>query len=370
MRNGITPYQLEPGRRLNGIPWSAGETPLATCLPKPGASRSVRNPNLSDLRVCFVAGTLGQGGAERQLYYQVRALKISGTQMRVLCLGREEYWESRIQELGVPVEYVGHWKSRPARLARIITSAWKHRAHIIQSQHFYTNLYAACAARCTGAREIGAIRSDAVREVQSNGAWLGRASLRLPRLIAANSEAALRNARALGASAARLVHLPNVIDTDHFHPAWQETRPGLRIACVGRLHAAKRIDRVLRAVHQLQRKLPGRIRAIIAGDGPLQADLKHQAMNLGLTPDVITFPGAVADIRTVYRSADIAVLTSDWEGSPNVLLEAMACGLPVVATRVGGIPEIVPDGQAGFLVEPNDEDGFIAILSRLVVRHF
>lgn len=77
-------------------------------------------------------------------------------------------------------------------------------------------------------------------------------------------------------------------------------------------------------------------------------------MGLGLLPEVVEFTGAVSDMTAVYREADLLVLASDWEGTPNVLLEAMACGLPVVATSVGGVREIVQHGTTGYLVEPRN----------------
>src|SRR5438874_13644107 len=81
--------------------------------------------SLRGLRICFLAGTLGQGGAERQLYYILRALKDSGVAVRLLCLTQGEFWENPIRELGVRVVWVGQKKRHFARLARIVTEARK-----------------------------------------------------------------------------------------------------------------------------------------------------------------------------------------------------------------------------------------------------
>jgi glycosyltransferase involved in cell wall biosynthesis len=75
-----------------------------------------------------------------------------------------------------------------------------------------------------------------------------------------------------------------------------------------------------------------------------------------LAPEVIEFSGKAGDPRPAYCSADIFLLTSDFEGTPNVVLEAMACGLPVVAANVGDVSQLVMDGQTGFLVERDNED--------------
>jgi glycosyltransferase involved in cell wall biosynthesis len=96
--------------------------------------------------------------------------------------------------------------------------------------------------------------------------------------------------------------------------------------------------------------------------------LEDRAISLGLLPDTLQFRDSVSDMRSVYHEAAICVLTSDFEGTPNVLLEAMASGLPVVATKVGGVPGIVQHGQTGFLHEPDDLEYFVADLRELVLN--
>src|SRR5882762_5849080 len=171
---------------------------------------------LANLKVCFIAGTLGQGGAERQLYYILRALHQSGASARLLCLTRGEFWEQKIRELGLSVTWVGQRGSKLLRLSRIVAALREQRPDVLQSQHFYTNLYAVAAARALGLREVGAIRCDGTSEVRDHGVVGGYLSLRAPRVMAVNSRAAIQNAIALGAVAERLCLLPNVVDTDHF----------------------------------------------------------------------------------------------------------------------------------------------------------
>jgi glycosyltransferase involved in cell wall biosynthesis len=87
---------------------------------------------------------------------------------------------------------------------------------------------------------------------------------------------------------------------------------------------------------------------------------------MGLLPGAVEFRGQVLEMRSIYQEADILVLTSEHEGTPNVILEAMACGLPVVATRVGGVPDIIQDGLTGFLVPKDDENAQLRVLLELV----
>src|SRR6266849_3719013 len=96
MPNSTIPCRPTLAKRPVAIPWSVGATPSAAFWRAPGVGRCGLAPDLAGLRVCFIAGTLGQGGAERQLYYFVRALRNSGSRVRVLSLGQGEFWESKI----------------------------------------------------------------------------------------------------------------------------------------------------------------------------------------------------------------------------------------------------------------------------------
>src|SRR5439155_2939661 len=112
------------------------------------------------------------------------------------------------------------------------------------------------------------------------------------------------------------------------------------------------------------------VRGLIVGpesqNEDVRSELENQAATLGLYPGVIEFRGGISDMRPLYHEAAACVLTSDYEGTPNILLEAMASGLPVVASRVGGVPGIVKHRQTGFLLEPDDLEGFATALVELV----
>ena len=319
----------------------------------PSSSAPPNPDDLSTLRVAIIAGTLGQGGAERQLYYMLRALRGAGCDVRVLSLTRGEVWEERIRALGVPVVWVGQSSGRLARLRQIIAELRRERPHIVQSAHFFTNPYVAVAARAVGAREIGAIRSNAFSESRVHGRLIGLLGLRLPRTLAVNSLVGQRNAVALGVPENRLYYLPNVLDTTHFTPAANEKHDAFQLVAVGRLGPEKRFDRFLQVVSRL--RASGPVSATLVGDGPLRGDLESLAAELKLN-DVLEFVGAVADPLPHLRRADAAFLCSTYEGTPNVLLEAQACGLPVITTDVGGVADIVRDSETGFLVSSAGEE--------------
>jgi glycosyltransferase involved in cell wall biosynthesis len=106
---------------------------------------------------------------------------------------------------------------------------------------------------------------------------------------------------------------------------------------------------------------------VLVGDGPERARLERLALRSGLS-DRVRFAGRQSDVWPYYYAADVVALPSDTEGSPNVLLEAMAVGRPVVATRVGGIPEIAQHGQTALLVEPGRPDALAAAVARLLAE--
>jgi glycosyltransferase involved in cell wall biosynthesis len=320
--------------------------------------------DLAKIRVCFVAGTLGQGGAERQLFYMLKTLRQAGANPELLCLTEGEYWQEPIRALGVPIATVGQKASRAARLSEVAKACRALRPQIVQSQHFYTNLYATLAARSCGARDIGAIRANGIQEVLDNGRWLGWMSLHWPRTIAANSRAAVEFAVKQRKTAEQVFYLPNVIDSRLFAAPTRQPQATLQFLTIGRLEEQKRIDRLLRLLAQARRQMRQPFQLTIAGDGSLRQSLQRQAAELGLESNV-EFCGIVTDTAPFYRAADIFLLTSDYEGTPNVVMEAMAAGLPVICTNVGGVPEIMQHEVTGLMFEPENEADFLDVLLTL-----
>jgi glycosyltransferase involved in cell wall biosynthesis len=320
---------------------------------------------LSGLEVLFIAGTLGQGGAERQLYYILRTLVQHSARPTLLSLTRGEHWEAPIAELGVRVEWIGQNRSRFVRLARVLKATREFGPDLVQSQHFYTNLYTAVAARMRGLGAIGAIRNDVHSEKADSGRWLGALQLSLPDLLAANSQAAIQTLARLGISESRVAWLPNVVDTTTFRPFVREQGDEVVILGLGRLVAQKRFDRFLRVLAAARRHAALHLKGIIVGDGPLGMHLQETARALGLSRGDVEFVGPAQDVRPLLQNADLLFLTSDHEGTPNVILEAMACGVPVVATDVGDVPELIQSGETGFVCPRDSENELVSAITQL-----
>src|SRR5256885_3505473 len=129
--------------------------------------------DFSRLKVCFLAGTLEHGGAERQLYYMLQALCQAGAAPRLLSLDRGEFWEERIKALGVCVTCVGDSPSRMKRLLRVLKEVRRNPSDVFQSQHFFANAYVGVAGRLLPTTGVGAMRRNGRSEGGARGGFGG-----------------------------------------------------------------------------------------------------------------------------------------------------------------------------------------------------
>lgn len=334
-------------------------------------------------RVAFMAGTLGQGGAERQLFEQCSVLRDAGAVPVVLSLTRGEFWEAPLVESGIEVVWVGSAPGRVRRLAAVVGELRRRKVDVVQASHGMTNLYAVAAGRILRLPAVGALRTTPDRVVSELG-WLGRPALRAPQRLVGNSRSNLQAASGFGVRADRLCFVPNAVDINRFVPSWSETKSGgtgvvgsdvgaatgelvepeFEVVFVGRLGPEKRVATLLEAVNLL-RAGGTRIRVAVVGSGRLEDDLRTIAADLGID-DRVTFVGRDPEPERWLEKARVLALPSEREGTPNVVLEAMACGLPVVATPVGSVPELVEDGQTGWLVPVGDAVALASALERVL----
>jgi glycosyltransferase involved in cell wall biosynthesis len=167
----------------------------------------------------------------------------------------------------------------------------------------------------------------------------------------------------------------NFVDTKQFYPVNCEEQNMLKIALsadknivinfTGRIVERKGIDVLINAFAQAGNLLQSSSTLIIIGTGFDEDKLRNLASKLGITNNV-RFLGHSREVVKYYQASDIFVLPSYAEGMPNSLLEAMACGLPVIASRIGGVVDVVEDGKSGILVEPGDVSGLASAMVRLL----
>ena len=343
------------------------------------------SPQSQRPRIALVVGTLAPGGAEKQLLYLAGALRAMDADVSVFSLTRGEFFEPALRALGIDPVWIGRYQNPAARTMVLAAALRSVRPHIIQSTHFYTNLYVSLVAPMYGALGIGTARSDVVHEVRANGRW-GRWLLSVPDSLIVNSQAAKQNAMAYGIASDTVHVLANVIDLAAFDelagrgggvacdPTLDLERGEgavagagmVTVAGVGSFVRAKRFDRFLRAIARARaRGAP--VRGVLAGDGAERTSLEALAGQLGLLPDGVVFVGRRDDIPALLSDAHIFLLTSDHEGFPNVLLEAMAAGLPAVTTPAGDAAVIVEDDVTGFVVPSDDVEAIAEKLMALAM---
>jgi len=180
----------------------------------------------------------------------------------------------------------------------------------------------------------------------------------------------------VGVTPMRISRIINGVDSERFHPGQGRSSlpPGFApagtwvIGTVGRLEKVKDQLNLVRAFIRLTESAPDarqRLRLVLVGEGSLRTELESLLDSAGLR-DVAWLPGARDDVPELLRALDLFVLPSQAEGISNTILEAMACGLPVVATAVGGNVELVVDGETGRLVAANNPEALAAAMREFV----
>lgn len=248
------------------------------------------------------------------------------------------------------------------------------RYHIIQSQHEKSDLFCALlparpgqTVRISNRRDSGFNKSPLLRGV------FRRLNPRFEHIVAPSRGLLNLLCETEGIDPARTLCLPNGVDTDRFRPADPQLRPGLRaelglpdgflVACAARLAPIKRHEDLLEAFFGMASERP-RARLLLFGDGPLEDRLRQAARASGIG-DRVHFFGEVRNMETVLPLMDAFALASSTEGMSNAIIEAMAAGLPVVATAVGGTPESVVHEDTGLLVPPMEPRRMSQALARL-----
>jgi glycosyltransferase involved in cell wall biosynthesis len=187
---------------------------------------------------------------------------------------------------------------------------------------------------------------------------------RAARVVALWPAAAETLAQVHGVPAERIVVIPNAVPAERFPVPGTADRVAARrrfdlpaeapvVTCIGALSPEKQVATALAAVAALDG-----VHLLVVGDGPLRAELEAQAATAA--PGRVRFAGVLPEVHGALAAADAMVLTSRTEGMPGVLIEAGLAGRPAVASRVGGVAEIVRDGETGRVVAPGDVDGFAA----------
>lgn len=320
-------------------------------------------------RLLYVVGQLGLGGLERQLYYLLANLDRVRYQPTVVVwnLDPNDMYNRAIEAIKIPIYGFPADRSPLAKLIALRSLARQVAPEVIHSYGFHTNFAAYFAARGTGALAIGSLRGDFVRDKRAGGVFRGALNARWPACHISNSVTSADAAsRASGLFTPKHVFVVrNALDLKRFDCPSGTSKKRDYVAAIGSLSPVKRWERLLRVIQNLKTCAGEDTRFQIAGDGPLRPSLEKLAGDLGIS-GVVEFRGTVHDIPTFLSRAKILVHASESEGYPNAVMEAMACGLPVVAMEAGDIPYLVEDGKTGFVVPQGDEEMFAERISLLL----
>jgi glycosyltransferase involved in cell wall biosynthesis len=304
----------------------------------------------------------GIGGSERHLLTLLPALAERGVEPVFIGLD-DPAWDPRdfYESLTVPaVRLPAPRDVDPVLLGRLVRGL---RADVVHTHLVHADLYGGLAARLRGTTLVSTKHNDDPFRI---GAFrfVERGLARLADRIVTISDSLRRfTIEQVGVPAAKVETIHYGLD--HPPPSWGTNPPdsvpaGARIVLsVSRLTRQKGIDVAVGALPSL----PDDTVLVVLGEGPERASLEALARGLGVE-NRLFLPGRVPDVASWLRRASVYVQPSRWEGFGLAVLEAMVCGLPVVATRVSSLPELVADGDTGVLVPPDDPDS----LARGIVR--
>lgn len=336
-----------------------------------------RLSEMERIRVLHIYETLGVGGGEKLLLSMLRRIDRQHFDTIACCLAARGPLGSEVEALGGRAIALNRLKNKHDwgvvfDLARLIRRERTDIVHV----HLYNraSAYGRIAALLAKVPVIVATEHSLV----TNRSCRERIAFRL---LARHTDRIIANSVATRDYSSSSQHVNpdkyaviyNGVEPSDFDV--HETKPELRealsfagygqlVISVGRLVEVKGHRHLLEAVPLVLKQHPA-TGFLIVGDGPLEQDLKDQAQRLGIGRNII-FLGARSDVPKLLKAAELYVLSSLMEGFGLTIVEAMMSGLPVVATKVGGVPEIADEGRASILVPPRDPQSLAAAISRLL----
>lgn len=305
-------------------------------------------------RVCHVSMCLTTGGLERLLVEFARRTNPEQYDLQFAVLGDIGQPAEDIRALGKPVTQIHSASSgRWAQLSKLRKLFVEQKIDIVHSHNTYAHFYASIAAFLAGVPVI--LNTQHGRGCGSSLKQRGHffiANRLADQILAVSEDSAKICQKQDPLSRSRIVPLWNGIDLDRFSYHGPQKKP--HAISVARLSPEKDFPTLLKAVRMVIDQHPD-FRLTIAGDGQERQHLEKTCDELQLNSHV-TFLGERCDIPELLKNAGMFVSSSSTEGISLTLLEAMAVGLPIITTNVGGTPEIIEEGTTGFLVPPGNPE--------------
>lgn len=328
-------------------------------------------------RVLHIIPNFGPGGAERMAVNLIRGLVQDRFDVAAVSLYDRQGTdlELMLQESGVPVWYLGKRLGFDPRMyVRLNQVLRRLQPDVIHTHQYVLRYVWPLPAYRRAAVRVHTVHNVAEKEVDAPGRWLHHMAFRsgvVPVAIAHAVSLSLR--RVYGLKATPLI--PNGIPVERYNnPTVPRTNwrlgegfddEAVLFVSIGRLDPQKNHALLLKAFAEGPAATDPRTQLLIVGEGSLRPILEQQAMTLGLSHRV-RFLGFRTDIPEVLAAADVFVSSSDYEGNPLAVMEAMAAGKPVIATAVGGVPELVEHERTGILVKSRDVQALATAMNRFL----
>lgn len=334
--------------------------------------------------VVHVVYALSTGGLENGLVNIINRSPVNRYRHVIVCITKADHFAQRITAPGVQVFELG---KREGHDLRFYWQLWKLfrelRPDIIHSRNLAALESQLFSLGCPGVKRVHGEHGRELNDLDGNN-WKYLSFKRFMRVfinryIAVSKDLEQWLVRKVGVAPTKVRQIYNGVDHGLFSPDtvksrnllpthWHVDESTLLIGTVGRLTPVKDQQNLLQALACLRESHPAlfaKLRLLIVGDGPLRSNLSEKISELKLG-EMASLMGDRDDVPALLRNMDVFVLPSLAEGISNTVLEAMACGLPVVATEVGGNRELVTEGFNGFLVPPNDPAALARALSSIL----
>ena len=338
---------------------------------------------MSIARILNVVPTLMCGGTENQFMALSRRLDPARFALQFACLRRWGPFVQEIVERQIPLaEYrVTTFRSVKAltQQARLVRHIARQRIQIVHAYNFYGNVFAVPPARLAAPVVIASIR-DCAPYLTPMQKRVQRYACQLADCVLVNAEAVRTWLVNEGYDAAKIVVIPNGVDLMRFadRPDAGRIRRDIGlpagaplVVIVSRLTRLKGLEQLIEAAALLRPAHPDARYLIVGETAPSDTAYLHVLQRLAVAhgvADRVVFTGLRSDVPAVLAAADVSVMPSLNEALSNALLESMAAGAPTVATRVGGTPEAIVDGETGLLVPPGDARALAGAIAQLLAE--
>ena len=320
------------------------------------------------IRVLHVIDSLDQGGGQVVLQNLVKHADRERFDISVATMhGHGVCWDT-LAALGVPVHSLSPKKWLPLYIPKLLTLLLRERFDVVHCHLFGSNWIAKPLAALAGVRVL--INHDHCNDrlrydnkvAFALDVWTNRLSSHVCAVSASTYNFLIQNEK-LPAGRVSLIY--NGVDLQQFDGLVRKQDPANPVIVgIGRLHPQKNFSLFLEVAARVLKSHP-RATFLIAGSGPEENTLRQRAQELGIAAQV-KFLGHVSDPRPLYAQASLFLLTSDYEGTPMVILEAMAAGTPIIATDLDGISEVLRDGEEATLVERGNAEAFAEQVNALL----